>query len=183
MESQKNPRAPLNLRVLGIDPGSVSTGYGIVEKIGSCLSPICFGCIRPKNENLGLRYRTIFEEILKLIDTHTPQALAVETQYVDKNVQSALKLGMVRGIVLLAASLREIPYFEYAPSKAKCAIVGSGRASKAQVLAMVRALLSLKEAKLQEDASDALSIAICHAHNANNIINNVRLTSRKTYRN
>ncbi len=150
--------------ILGIDPGSVVTGYGLIRKRGSRLSACLFGCIRPKAKELPARFRTIFEEVLLLIDTHKPGALAVETQFVDKNAGSALKLGMVRGVVLLAAALREIPIFEYAPSRAKQAITGSGRASKAQIRSMVQMLLDLKKERLAEDASDALAIAICHAH-------------------
>lgn len=150
-------------RILGIDPGSHSTGFGLIDKLGSKILAIHFGCIRPKAEDFPGRLHTIFDEIVALIDTHQPRAVAVETQFVQKNVASAMKLGMVRGIVMLAAARANLPLFEYAPSKAKLAITGSGRASKEQVMGMVRNLLNLHNTPLAEDAADALMIAICHA--------------------
>lgn len=159
--------------VLGIDPGSHSTGYGLIEQIGSQLRALCFGCIRPKTttptsdtptcHTLGMRYRTIYEEIIALIERYRPWAIAVETQFVQKNAASALKIGMVRGVVHLAAALHEIPLFEYAPAKAKLVVTGTGRASKEQVIAMVKQQLALGNISLAEDAADALAIAICHA--------------------
>lgn len=151
--------------ILGIDPGSQCTGYGIIKKSGSRFFAITYGCIRPKQKELAFRFRTIYEELLILIDTHQPNAVAVETQYVDKNVISAMKLGMARGIVMLAASMRELPLFEYTPSRAKKAATGSGRASKDQIHGMIQSLLNLKNEDLAEDAADALAIAICHAQN------------------
>ena len=108
------------------------------------------------------RYRIIFRSIETLLDRHQPEAVAVETQYIHKNPQSGIKLGMARGVVVLAAALREIPVFEYAPSRAKRAVVGNGKASKVQVQSMVQLLLSLPELPEPEDAADALALAICH---------------------
>ena len=150
--------------IIGIDPGTLITGYGIVTVEGSRLfSVVDYGCIRPPaKENLTVRYRIIFNAIETLLDRFKPDAIAVETQYIQKNPQSAIKLGMARGVAVLAAALREIPVFEYAPTKAKLAVVGNGLASKAQVQAMVQLLLALPHLPEPEDAADALALAICH---------------------
>lgn len=151
---------------MGIDPGTQLTGYGIIalnEKRE--FSAIDYGCIRPpKDLPLSVRYKIIFNSIEALLERFSPQAVAVETQYLQRNPQSALKLGMARGMAVLAAALREIPIFEYAPARAKQAVVGNGRASKMQVQAMIQMLLSLPKPPHPEDAADALALAICHAN-------------------
>ncbi|HEY4832454.1 MAG TPA: crossover junction endodeoxyribonuclease RuvC [Waddliaceae bacterium] len=151
-------------KILGIDPGTHLTGYGVIlidEK--RQFSAIDYGCIRPPSSKpLTERYRIIFRAIETLLERYTPEAVAVETQYIHKNPQSGIKLGMARGVAVLAAALREIPVFEYAPSRAKRAVVGNGNASKAQVQAMVQMLLSLPVLPQPEDAADALALAICH---------------------
>lgn len=155
--------------ILGIDPGTQITGYGIIvlnEK--RQFSAIDYGCIRPPaSQPLSMRYKTIFNALQILMDRYKPEAVAVETQYIHRNPQSGnpqsiLKLGMAKGMAVLAAALLEIPIFEYAPSRAKRAVVGHGNASKAQVQAMVQALLSLPQLPYPEDAADALALAICH---------------------
>ena len=155
----------MNSIILGIDPGTRITGYGIIKVGVSRLEPIDFGCIRPPvNLDLPQRYLAIFQGIEQLLDLYNPSALAVETQFVYKNVQSALKLGGARTAVLLAAVKRNIPIFEYTPKKAKMAVVGHGGASKEQVQKMIQLLLTLSSLPEPEDAADALSLAICHAH-------------------
>jgi crossover junction endodeoxyribonuclease RuvC len=152
--------------ILGIDPGTRITGYGII-KVGNKpqLEPVDFGCIRPPvNLNLPTRYLALFDSLEMLLEKYTPNAVAVETQFVYKNVQSAIKLGMARGVVLLAAARRNIPIYEYAPKKAKLAVVGNGSASKEQVQKMIQFLLRLPVLPEPEDAADALALAICHAH-------------------
>lgn len=153
-----------NQRTIGIDPGTIITGYGIVDEKGSQgYTAVDYGCIRPPaNAPLTSRYLIIYESICSLLDKYTPDALAVETQYVRNNVQSAIKLGMARGMVILAATQRQIPIYEYEPTKAKKAVVGNGRASKQQVNHMVQHLLGLKAPPQPDDASDALALAICH---------------------
>lgn len=152
--------------ILGIDPGTRITGYGIIAHKPSGISPLDFGCIRPPLRlNSHERYLVIYEGIEKLIERYQPHALAIETQFVHKNVQSALKLGIARGMAILAALKKKIPIYEYAPKKTKLAVVGHGSASKHQVQRMVQILLSLSELPKPEDAADALAIAICHAHN------------------
>lgn len=124
-----------------------------------------FGCIRPPyNYDLHKRYLIIFNALEELIFKYAPTAMAVETQFVNKNVQSAIKLGMARGVSIIAAARNNIPIYEYAPKKAKLAVVGNGKASKQQVQKMVQVLLNLKNITLPEDAADALAIALCHSH-------------------
>lgn len=153
--------------IIGIDPGTQITGYGIIKVVGNTYQAIDYGCIRPPARyKLTDRYLIIFNALEEIIDKHSPDALVVETQYVKKNVQSAIKLGMARGIAIVAAKKRGVSIFEYAPSKAKLAVVGNGSASKSQVQKMVQFLLRLSELPTPEDAADALALAICHAHAA-----------------
>lgn len=151
--------------ILGIDPGTRITGYGIIKTGNSHIEPIDFGCIRPPvTQDMPARYLALFNGIEKLLDLYSPSAVAVETQFVYKNVQCALKLGMARGAVLIAAARRGVPIFEYTPKKAKLAVVGNGGASKEQVQRMIQLLLKLPILPEPEDAADALALAVCHAH-------------------
>ncbi|MBM3200801.1 MAG: crossover junction endodeoxyribonuclease RuvC [Chlamydiae bacterium] len=153
----------MNKKIIGIDPGSRITGYGIIEASRNSYSLVCHGTITPSSKLAAeFRYKKIFEDLSILLDIHKPDALSVETQFVYKNVDSALKLGMARGVIVLAATLKNIPVFEYAPKKTKMAVTGSGSASKEQVQKMIELLLGEKVPS--EDASDALAMAICHAH-------------------
>lgn len=151
--------------IIGVDPGTEVTGYGIIEIDGTSYRPIDYGCIRPpRTFKLSDRYLIIFNAIDELLEKYSPQTLAIETQYVAKNPQSAIKLGMARGIVVLAAKKRGLSVYEYSPSKAKLAVVGNGKASKQQVQGMVKMLLKLTVLPEPEDAADALALALCHAH-------------------
>lgn len=152
--------------ILGVDPGTTITGYGIILVKQGKITTLDFGCIRPPPSlPLEKRYLIIYESLQNLIDKHKPTAISVETQFVKKNVLSAMKLGMARGMALLAAAKNDIPIFEYAPKKAKLAVVGNGSASKEQVQKMIQLLLSLPTPPQPEDAADALALAICHAQN------------------
>lgn len=151
--------------IMGIDPGTRVTGYGIIKN-STIIEAIDYGCIKPpSNLPLEERYLIIHNAIETLIEKFCPSAIVVETQFVKKNVQSAMKLGMARGIIILSATKRKIPKFEYAPKKAKLAVVGNGQASKFQVQKMVQMILKLPMPPTPEDAADALALAICHAHN------------------
>lgn len=151
--------------ILGVDPGTQVTGYGIIQAKDRLWEPIDFGAIRPPRLAKGHeRYLVIFEAIEHLIEEFKPEAVAVETQFVYKNVQSALKLGMARGAVLIAAARSKVPIFEYAPKKAKLAVVGMGSASKHQVQQMIQMQLKLPRLPEPADAADALALAICHAY-------------------
>ncbi|PCI77377.1 crossover junction endodeoxyribonuclease RuvC [Candidatus Aerophobetes bacterium] len=150
--------------VLGIDPGTNSTGYGILSQTGSSFSVIDYGCIKPpRSKPIEERNLIMFEGICALLDAHTIHAFSVESQYVSKNPQSAIKLGMAKGIALLAATMRGLPTMQFAPSQAKLAVTGSGRASKEGVQKMIKTLLSLDELP-PDDAADALALAFCYFH-------------------
>ena len=150
--------------IMGIDPGTRVTGYGIIQKEPK-LSLIDFGCIRPPSKlALHERYHILYESMEKLIQSFTPHVIAVESQFVKKNAQSAMKLGMAKGVVYLLAAKYKIALYEYAPRKAKLAVVGTGSASKFQVQKMIQHLFALPYLPTPEDAADALSLAICHAH-------------------
>lgn len=151
--------------IIGIDPGTTVTGYGIIRVEPSSFQLLDYGCIRPPAHlKITDRYLIIYNGIEELLELHKPHELAIETQYVHKNVQSAMKLGMARGVVIVAAKKKGIKVVEYSPSKAKKAVSGSGRASKYQVQGMVQRLLSLDVLPQPEDAADALALALCHAH-------------------
>lgn len=151
--------------ILGIDPGTLITGYGVIRLENGRPHLLDFGCIRPPAKlPLAERYLTIFNGIEELIRRHKPDALSLELQFVLKNPQSALKLGMARGMAILAAARAGIPAHEYAPTRAKQAVVGKGFASKHQVQRMIQAIFSLKTPPEPEDAADALALALCHAN-------------------
>ena len=159
---QKNQKKEI---ILGIDPGTRITGYGVIDFTSSHSQPLDFGCIRPPPSlSLPERYKIIFEGVEALIARHAPTAIAVESQFVLKNAQSAIKLGMAKGMVLLAAARHNIPIYEFAPKKAKLAVVGKGQASKFQVQKMIQVLLRLPRLPEPEDAADALALAICCSH-------------------
>lgn len=159
-----------SLKIIGIDPGTRVTGYGIIEHVNNQFQVIDYGCIRPPAKaNLSERYLIIYNCLCQLLDLHQPHAAAVESQFMQRNFQSAVKLGMARGMAILATTQRSIPIFEYTPSKAKVAVVGNGKASKKQVQAMVQRLLMLSQPPQPEDAADALALAICHGQNAQRI--------------
>ncbi len=150
--------------ILGIDPGSRITGYGLIEQRGNRLLHIDNGAIITRSgDDLSLRLKTIHDELCRVIGQYAPTALAVEQIFVAKNALSALKLGHARGAALLAGVNAGLPVAEYTAMQVKSAVVGYGRAGKEQVQQMVRALMKLPEIA-QQDASDALAVAICHAH-------------------
>ena len=150
-------------RILGIDPGSRITGYGVIDTDGARTVHRASGRIVPPGSGLDERLRSIFEGVRQVVDEHRPEELAVEDVFVARNASSALKLGQARGAAILAGVLQGLPLFEYPPARVKQAITGQGRADKGQVQHMVRLLLGLAEAP-PEDVSDALAVALCHAH-------------------
>ncbi len=155
------------MRILGIDPGSRLMGYGIIELNSQKATPVVHGTLvlhtLPFTERLGL----ILTTVIQLITEHQPSEVAIEEVFVQKNVQSALKLGQARGAAIAAAAFQQLPIFEYAARKIKQAVVGTGGAEKTQVQHMVKALLQLKE-PLTPDSADALAIALCHSYHRNN---------------
>ena len=154
--------AALCVRILGLDPGSRRTGFGVIECRGSELRPVAHGCLNVATATPAARLRLIFEGLRALLLEHAPSEVAVERVFVSRNADSALKLGQARGAALCAIPAA-VPVFEYAPRAIKLAVVGSGGAEKFQVAQMIRALLALAE-RPAADAADALAVAICHAH-------------------
>jgi len=149
--------------ILGIDPGTIKTGYGMVEIRGSRLWHLDSGLIiPPSKEKLEGKILEIFTRLMTLIDTCRPDTLSIEEIFVAKNSRSALVLGHARGVALLAGASKGIPIYGYTPTTVKKCVTGNGLASKEQVQAMVKRLLNLPEVPA-EDAADALALAICHA--------------------
>ncbi len=151
--------------VLGIDPGTARLGYGVVERQGSQLTMLDFGCLETINDRpLEQRLLLIHEGITDLIETYRPQAVGVERLFFNKNVQTAMAVGQARGVVLLTAAQHALPVLEYGPHEVKMAVTGYGRAPKDQVQRMVQLVLSMDELPRPDDAADALAVAICTAH-------------------
>ncbi|APZ43386.1 crossover junction endodeoxyribonuclease RuvC [Acidihalobacter ferrooxydans] len=151
------------MRILGIDPGSRVTGYGVIDSDGRSSRHVASGCIRLGAGELPPRLGRIFTEVGDLVAEYAPQALAVEKVFMAKNAASALVLGHARGAAMTACVQAGLEVFEYAPRAVKLAVVGSGAADKAQVQHMMRMLLGLTRAPAA-DAADALAVALCHAH-------------------
>jgi len=157
------PRTVALTRILGIDPGSRLTGYGVIDSDGRRSVHVASGAIRSIEGALAERLRRVFDGIGAVIAAHEPAEVAVERVFVSRNAESALKLGQARGAALVAAASHGLPVFEFTPAQIKQAIVGRGGAGKVQVQHMVRVLLGLRETPAA-DAADALAAAICHAH-------------------
>jgi crossover junction endodeoxyribonuclease RuvC len=160
--AEPRPAPPRNVRILGLDPGSRRTGFGVIECRGADYTHVAHGCIAVAGLEIAARLREIFVGLQALITQHGPGEVAVEQVFVNRNVSSALKLGQARGAALCAIP-QGVPVFEYAPRAIKLALVGSGAAEKTQVAHMIKILLQL-EGKISPDAADALAIAVCHAH-------------------
>ena len=151
--------------VLGIDPGMAILGYGVVEQTGNSLKVIDYGVVNtPSGMNTSQRLTVIFEAVGELIEKYSPETVAVEELFFNKNVKTALTIGHARGVAILAAAIKDIEVYEYTPLQVKQAVVGYGRASKQQIQQMVRMLLNLKEMPKPDDAADALAVSICHIH-------------------
>lgn len=155
------------LRVLGIDPGIAIVGFGFIDKIGSKLVPVQYGCIQteahtPQEERL----KQVYESTCALMDRYKPDTVAVEKLFFNKNVTTAFSVGQARGVMILAAAQRGLPVTEYTPLQVKQAVVGYGKAEKRQVQEMVRMLLKLSAIPKPDDVADALAVAICHAHSS-----------------
>ncbi len=151
------------MRVLGIDPGSQITGYGIIEETENNFRVLTHGVIRAaKKRHLPDKLNEIRLGIAFILDQYSPEEVAVENPFYARNIRTAITLGQVRGAILVAVASHGCPLFEYSPREIKKAVTGYGQAEKSQVMAMVKVLLHIQEADLEPDASDALAIAICH---------------------
>jgi crossover junction endodeoxyribonuclease RuvC len=153
--------------VLGIDPGTANTGYGVVARDGARLVALDGGVIQTAaGLDPGARLAQIHARVGALLDDHRPDALALEDLYFGTNARSAFAVGQARGVVMLAAGQRGLPCCSYTPQQVKGAVCGSGRAGKAQVQRMVQSLLALTDVPRPDHAADALAVAICHANGA-----------------
>ena len=151
------------VRIVGIDPGSRTTGLGVIDCEGNHIAHVYSGIISVKGDNLAERLRYIFDGIGEVLEQHKPDELAIERVFMHRNADSALKLGQARGAALLGAACRDIPVFEYAPNAIKQAVTGRGHAAKQQIQHMVRVLMCLAD-EPQTDQADALAVAITHGH-------------------
>jgi crossover junction endodeoxyribonuclease RuvC len=151
--------------ILGLDPGTASTGYGVVSVSGNRLRALEYGVVQTSpGLPLERRLERLFAELTEVLQRHRPQASAVESLFFNTNVTTALAVGHARGVALLACSQADCAVFEYTPQQVKLAVVGYGKATKDQVMEMVRVLLGLGEAPRPDHAADALGVAICHAN-------------------
>lgn len=158
------------VRILGLDPGSRITGYGVVDVGRTGVRYVASGCIRVGNGAMAGRLLEIHRHVTELVNTYTPGEIAIERVFMHRNPDSALKLGQARGAALCGACHAGAPVFEYAPRAVKQTVTGTGAAEKAQVLHMVKALLTL-QGRLSSDAADALAIAVCHAQHRGATVN------------
>ena len=154
-------------RILGIDPGSRITGFGVIDFQKQQAIYVTSGCIRMQHKAIPLRLKEIYAGITQIIEQYQPTVLAIEQVFMSRNVASALKLGHARGVAIVACVQHDLSVYEYAPTEIKLAIVGKGHAEKKQIQHMVKVLLSLSKSP-QEDAADALATALCHAHHGIN---------------
>ena len=153
---------------MGVDPGLVQTGFGIISVRDSQSTLIDYGIIKPSpKDNLARRLLTIFNDVCKIITDFKPQVFAIEDIFYGKNVKSAMRLGQARGASMVAAASKQIPIYEYSARKVKQSLTGNGNAHKNQVQFMVKATLKMDHIPEPMDASDALAIALCHDHQLN----------------
>ncbi len=167
--------------IIGIDPGSITTGYGLIQLIGRDIRFIACGCIRTGGDKLPLRLQVIFQDLQELNSQYLPNEMAIENVFMARNPDSALKLGQARGAAICAMTSNHIPVYEYTANQVKLSVVGMGHANKKQVQHMVKMLLSLSEPP-QADAADALAVAICHA-NTQKTLNAFQAQTSKSYSN
>ena len=164
--------APDRYRIMGIDPGTNYMGYGVLEVEGRRLHSAVLGDIDlHKLPDPYAKLRYIFERVGALIDQYGPQEVALESPFFGENVQSMLKLGRAQGVAMAAALSRSLPVFEYAPSRIKRSIAGSGSAGKEQVAGIVRNLLKIEQAPRRLDATDGMAVALCHYYMDHNVLN------------
>jgi crossover junction endodeoxyribonuclease RuvC len=153
----------MNKRILGIDPGSRITGFGVIEVHRFKAVYVTSGCIRMQSKSMPLRLQEIYTGISQIIEQYQPTVSAIEQVFMYRNAASALKLGQARGVAIVACVQHGLSVHEYAPTQIKQAVVGNGHADKIQVQHMIKVLLSLSDTP-QEDAADALAVALCHIH-------------------
>lgn len=153
------------MRVLGFDPGTATTGYGVIEKRGSRLIYVAHGVIStPPDHAFAQRLHTIFNECMSLIERYRPEMVALEKLFFSQNVTTGISVAQARGVIALSAQINALPIGEYSPLEVKNAVVGYGKATKKQVQEMVKIILKLEDLPRPDDAADALALAICQSH-------------------
>jgi crossover junction endodeoxyribonuclease RuvC len=153
--------------ILGIDPGLAATGYGLVRGDRQALCLVDYGALETAaGDCLSIRLRCLYRELGTLIERHGPEAVAVEELFFNRNVRTAMAVGHARGVILLAAAEAKLDVFEYTPLQVKDALVGYGRADKAQIQGMLRLLLGMESVPRPDHAADAIAVAVCHLHSA-----------------
>lgn len=151
------------MKIIGIDPGLIQTGFGIIKVINDEVSLLDYGIIKPNiQDSLSKRLLTIYNDVCEIILRHKPQVVAIEEVFYGKNVKSSMRLGQARGAAMVAAASKNISIYEYSAKKVKQSITGNGNAHKSQIQFMVKAKLKLDHSPEPIDASDALAIALCH---------------------
>ena len=157
--------------ILGIDPGTVVLGYGIIKETGKKITLETLGVVKMGHlDDHGLKLQRIFKKVLALIEQYNPDCVALEAPFYGKNIQVMLKLGRAQGVAMAAALSRDIPIFEYSPRKIKQSVTGNGASSKEQVAAMLQSLLGFKETPEFLDATDGLAVAVCHSFQQNTAV-------------
>lgn len=160
------------MRILGIDPGIATIGFGVIDSEGSSLKMVRCGVITtaPK-QKLSVRLRQIHTDMLEIIDMFSPDAMAIEELFFNTNLTTGISVAHGRGVIILAGEERGLPMYEYTPLQIKQAVAGYGRAEKKQVMDMVKRLLGMGKTAKPDDASDALAVAICHSRYINSLLN------------
>ncbi len=166
--------------ILGVDPGSRITGYGVIQCQGRQQIYLGSGCIRTSDDELPIRLKQIFAGISEIIRQYQPDQFAIERVFMAKNADAALKLGQARGAAIVAATNADLPVSEYSATQIKSAVVGTGRAQKTQVQHMIQQILKLPAAP-QADAADALGVAVCHYHTCQSLVSLGGRASASTY--
>ena len=155
------------MRILGIDPGYATVGYGVVDFNAFRFSVVSCGAVTtPANEVFSKRLKAIYDDLCFIIEKYKPECLSIEKLYFNTNTTTAIDVAQARGVILLAAENKELPVFEYTPLQVKQSVTGYGRAEKRQVMEMVKNLLGLEAVPKPDDAADALALAVCHGHSA-----------------
>ncbi len=151
------------MRILGIDPGTITMGYGVIESTDETVTVLGYGALTvPKRSPIGERLSYLYKELLKIITRYQPEVLAIEQPFVSRNVKSALAIGRSQAIAILAAANKNIPAYEYTPAQVKQRVANYGASSKEQIQEMVRLQLGLSQVPEPDDAADALAVALCH---------------------
>lgn len=168
------------MKIIGIDPGYAIVGVGVIEYQNSRFTTLDYGAITTSADMVfANRLKVIYEDLTQIVQRHKPDAIAVEKLFFTTNQKTAIDVAQARGIILLVASLHQVPCFEYTPLQVKQSVVGYGKAVKKQVMEMTKRLLNLKQIPKPDDVADALAIAICHAHTAPSLISLQRLSQYK----